>query len=129
MLVFQYGSNTSAERLNSEKRLRGDAIDRGLVRTQLPFELYFDVWSSSNNCAAANIRQEGGKSVYGVLYDIPDYLISRDTSGSRKSLDAIEGSLYERRDIAVVNEDGATIDDVVTYIVKEPQPGLTTDLE
>jgi hypothetical protein len=67
--------------------------------------------------------------VWGVLYDIPDYLIKRNTSGSRKSLDAIEGALYERREISVVDENDATIDDVVTYTVKEPHPGLRTELE
>src|SRR5438045_3551831 len=96
-LVFQYGSNTSSGRLNSDDRLRGDARDLGLVRTQASFELHFDVWSETNKCAAADIREDSVRQIFGVLYEIPDYLMSRTTSGARKSLDEIEGRRYERR--------------------------------
>lgn len=62
-LVFQYGSNTSGTRLNSQDRLRGDAKDLGLVCTEAPFELDFDVWSTSNACAAADIREGRGRPI------------------------------------------------------------------
>ncbi len=53
--VFQYGSNTLPSRFNSEDRLRGDARSLGAVYTEDEFELDFDVWSVSNQCAAADI--------------------------------------------------------------------------
>lgn len=53
--VFQYGSNTLSSRLNSETRLRGDARPIGAVYTEANFELDFDVWSDTNNCAVADI--------------------------------------------------------------------------
>src|SRR5690348_4165929 len=96
-LVFQYGSNTSSKRLNSAERLRGDAVDLGLVRTRSTFEFGFDMWSDVNGCAAANIRGDAGRKIWGVLYDVPDHLIESTTSGARKSFDAIEGPRYERR--------------------------------
>lgn len=126
-LVFQYGSNTSSERLNSAERLRGDARDLGLVYTELPFELDFDVWSTGNNCAAADIREGGGCPIWGVLYEIPDYLIRRETSGTRRSLDAIEGERYTRRALRVQRPDGTPVTgDVITYTVVNPEAGLRT---
>jgi hypothetical protein len=79
MLVFQYGSNAWAERLNSADRLRGDARDLGLVSTESAFELSFDVWSTKNDCAAANLRQSAGRQIWGVLYEVPEFLMGRDT--------------------------------------------------
>jgi hypothetical protein len=129
MLVFQYGSNTEPDRLNSNDRLRGDAVDHGLVRTAGNFELWFDVWSHVNACAAADIQEGGDHPVWGVVYDIPDFLISRETSGARKSLDAIEGVQYERRSIAVMDPMGAAEPSpVVTYTAKVRRLGLRTSL-
>jgi hypothetical protein len=128
-LVSQYGSNTSSDRLNHPDRLRGDAVDLGLVRTRETFEFDFDVWSTTNNCAASDIRPGGDRNIWGVLYRIPDYLIDRSTSGTRKSLDAIEGPNYERNSIAVVWPNGIAVgDDVITYTVRAPQAGLQTAL-
>lgn len=129
-LVFQYGSNTSSTRLNSEERLRGDARDLGLVCTEMPFELEFDVWSKGNACAAADIREGRGRPIWGVLYEVPDYLICRETSGERRSLDAIEGERYERRPIRVRQRDGTPIaGEVVTYTVRSPEAGLRTSTD
>jgi AIG2 family protein len=128
-LVFQFGSNASSTRLNSDDRLRGDAKDLGLVRTEAMFELDFDVWSDGNECAAADLRSGTGRVIWGVLYDVPDYLISRATSDTRKSLDAIEGPRYQRRAIAVQAQDGTMLENVVTYTVREPQQGLQTSLD
>ena len=78
-LVFQYGSNTSRRRLNGPERLRGAARVLGLVRTKERFVLSFDVWSETNNCAAANLRRDGrGRVVWGVLYDIPEEFLARE---------------------------------------------------
>lgn len=59
-----------------------------------------------------------GRKIWGVLYEIPDELIDRNTSGNRKSLDAIEGRKYERRTIRVVRADGTPVEKVITYVVK-----------
>ena len=100
-LVFQYGSNTSSARLNAPERLRRDAKSLGLAYTIGQYDLGFTVWSKTNNCAAADLVQTPGRKAWGVLYEIPDNLLSRETAGDRKSLDAIEGSRYRRRKIRV----------------------------
>lgn len=129
-LVFQYGSNTSSTRLNSDERLRGGARDLGLVCTEAPFELDFDVWSTGNACAAADILEGRGRPIWGVLYEVPDYLIQRETAGERKSLDAIEGRHYGRRPIRVQRLDGTRVaGEVTTYTVVNPEPGRRTLIE
>jgi hypothetical protein len=50
--------------------LRVAAISLGLAETVENYELRFDVWSSGNNCAAANIAGGGDSTVIGVLYEI-----------------------------------------------------------
>ena len=77
-LVFQYGSNMSVVRLNSDGRLAGDAKAVCVATTVEPFELVFSVWSKSNSCAAADLLpSSAGRNVYGVLYEIPDFLLLR----------------------------------------------------
>lgn len=129
-LVFQYGSNMSVARLNSDDRLAGDARAVCVATTVEPFELGFSVWSKSNNCAAADLLPSStGRTVYGVLYEIPDFLLSRDTAKEkgRKSLDAIgsEGINYVRAMIDVVTKDGATVH-AMTYVVKNRKANLKT---
>jgi hypothetical protein len=129
-LVFQYGSNTSSTRLNSNERLRGDARDLGLVCMEAPFELDFDVWSTGNACATADILEGRGRPIWGVLYEVPDYLIQRGTAGERKSLDAIEGRHYGRRPIRVQRPDGTRVaGEIITYTVVNPEPGRRTSIE
>lgn len=129
-LVFQYGSNTCSIRFNSDERLRGDARDLGLVCTEASFELDFDVWSTGNGCAAADIREGSGRPIWGVLYEVPDDLIQRETAGARKSLDAIEGRYYGRRPIRVRHPDNTPVaGDVITYTVLNPKPGQRTSIE
>jgi hypothetical protein len=128
-LVFQYGSNTSPRRLNGADRLRGAAEVLGLARTRERFVLSFDVWSRTNNCAAANLRRDGrGRVVWGVLYEIPEEFLARDTvPDGRRSFDAIEseGTNYIRAAIDVVDERGVETR-VLTYLVREPKGGLRT---
>lgn len=67
--------------------------------------------------------------IWGVLYEVP-YVIGRATAGARRSLDAIEGSHYQRRPIAVQKADGTPVEgEVMTYAVRAPQPGLRTSLD
>lgn len=116
-------------RLNSPERLRGDATPAGLAETVDNYELRFDVWSIGNNCAAADIVPEGDSTVLGVLYEVPDELMSRDTAPrGRRSFDAIEGNAYERRSIRVKRKDGAILE-AVTYIVRQPARDLRTSIE
>ena len=131
-LVFQYGSNTSSHRLNSYDRLRGDARKLGLVCTKEPHQLDFTVWSNSNKCAAADIVPGSGRTIWGVLYKIPDHLIHRETSGERKSLDEIEGedNNYRRLEIYLRYRNGRPINQkVITYVVKERKPNLETSID
>lgn len=131
-LVFQYGSNMSVARLNNADRLAGDAKPIGVAKTAEPFELAFSVWSKRNVCAAADIVPSmTGRSVYGVVYDIPDFLLSRDTATkhNRQSLDAIEGegTNYVRTTIDLLGIDGSRLS-AITYVVKDRKTGLKTSL-
>jgi hypothetical protein len=128
-LVFQYGSNCSATRLNSPDRLRGDAVDLGWAETVDNYELDFDIWSTSNNCAASDLRLRGESPAQGVLYEVPDHLMSRSTTPvGRKSFDAIEGTAYRRQTINVRKRDGAILP-AQTYLVTNPQPNLRTRVD
>ncbi|HYW91761.1 MAG TPA: gamma-glutamylcyclotransferase [Gammaproteobacteria bacterium] len=130
-LIFQYGSNVSVRRLNSRARLRGDARMLGLVKTRGAFELGFTVWSDQNGCAAADILPDGTRQIWGVLYQVPDHLIRRETAGARRSFDAIEneGAEYLRRSVAVSWPDGRPVEEEVqTYMVRDRRDGLRTEL-
>ena len=129
-VVFQYGSNCSAPRLNSRDRLRGDALDLGWAETVDNYELRFDVWSQGNQCACADLVSGGDSPAQGVLYEVPDHLMSRAAAApaGRRSFDAIEGGSYHRQPIRVKKRDG-TIVDAQTYVVITPQNNLQTNLD
>lgn len=131
-LIFQYGSNMSVARLNSNDRLNGDAKTIGVARTAESFELMFTVWSKTNDCAAADlVPSKIGRSIYGVVYDIPNFLLCRDTAKehNRKSLDAIEGegTNYDRTTIELVKTDGSRFS-AITYVAKDRKSDLKTTL-
>ncbi len=132
MLVFQYGSNCLDSEINGEDRLRGDAKFVGIVETVDEFELAFNVHSKGRGCAASDIVRKPGGKVWGVLYDVPDYLIDRETARAqrRKSFDAIEGEStnYKRETINVRRPSGDVIP-ALTYTVKDPNPELKTNIE
>lgn len=131
-IVFQYGSNCLESEINSNKRLRRDATFVGLAETVKDYELAFQVPSTNRGCAAATIIETPGKKVWGVLYEIPDYLIKRETAKARrrKALDVIEGegTNYDRASIDVRKPDG-TVVTALTYLAKDPQSGLRTSWE
>ena len=131
-MVFQYGSNCSDTQINGKDRLKGDARFISIAETVDDYELAFDVFSNGRHCAAADIVQKPGGKVWGVLYEIPQYLICRSTAQAcgRKSLDAIEGegANYERREIDVRTPDGK-ITTALTYTVRNPRTGLKTDID
>ena len=77
-LVFQYGSNCLDSEINSKDRLRGEAKFVDIAETVEDFELAFDVQSTKRGCAASDIVRKNGGKVWGVLYEVPDYLIDRE---------------------------------------------------
>jgi hypothetical protein len=128
-VIFQYGSNMSTPRLNGADRLCGAAKPIGIAKTSECYELDFTVWSEKSKCAAADIVPGYGRNIWGVLYDIPDSLISRTSSRGRKSLDAIEGegTNYLRTEISLVSTEGNQLH-AITYVAKNRQANLKTSL-
>jgi hypothetical protein len=112
-LIFQYGSNTDAARLNSPERLGGDAKNPRPVRTVGDFELAFDKWSDTNRCAASDLikPETGGRRIWGVLYKV-------SKAGFKKLAEEIEGPGYGPTDIEVEEADGQ-VRTVKTFILRE----------
>ena len=128
-LLFQYGSNTSQSRLNSQDRLMGDATPLGLFETTREHRLEFSVPSKTNNCAAANLAAAPGRRIRGVVYEVPDHVMSKATAGPRRSMDEIEGSRYHREAITLLDPAGLLGGrPVLTYLVTSPKAGLLTSL-
>lgn len=84
-------------------------------------------------CAAASIREvQHGRRIFGVVYDIPDELVDRNSakySGNR-SLDAIEGegTNYVRIHINVFHVHGLS-DTMATYVAKHDDRDKQTSYE
>ncbi len=118
-LVFQYGSNCTAGRLNGPSRLNGGAKDLGRAKTVEDFDIAFDVVSNTNGCAASDLIQTPGRKAWGVLYKL-----SKD--GLEKLKD-IEGSRYQEKPIRVIDENGKKRK-AKTFVVreKERRQGLAT---
>jgi len=131
-LVFQYGSNCAESQINGKDRLCGDAKFVAIAETVDGYRVAFDVWSTARGCAASDIIASPGNKVWGVLYDVPDFLIGRQTAAkhNRKSLDAIEGegTNYARYSIPVKSTTGQTFT-AITYRVIHPKSDLKTGLE
>ncbi len=129
-LVFQYGSNCSESEMNSKTRLCGDAKFIDIAETVDDYELAFDVQSTERGCAASDIVRKAGGKAWGVLYEVPDYLIHRETAKARKrkSFDQIEGEgkNYKRETIQVRRQNGDIVT-ALTYSVNNPTTGLMTN--
>lgn len=125
--VFQYGSNTTRGRLLGPNRLNGHAEDRGRACTIEVYDIVFDVWSQTNNCAASDLVRARGRQSWGVLYEIPDEFIRGKRKDGQKTLAEIEGSRYEETTIRVRNSEGQQVD-AVTFVVRDAdrQTGLST---
>ncbi len=118
--VFQYGSNCDEERLNSSDRLGGVACLLGKAQTEDNHEIAFDVWSHTNNCAAADLIRRGNTQAWGVLYEIPDEFIDGPCrQDGRRTLEEIEGKKYKKHHINVTAE-GQT-HSAVTFLVKKSE--------
>lgn len=131
-IVFQYGSNMCSARLNSVDRLAGDAKVIGVAKTVDLFEFGFTVWSKTNACAAADIAPSAlGQQIFGVLYEVPDFLMSRDSAkeNHRRSMDAIEGEgvNYVRQVVKLESLDGSRVD-ALTYVVKDRNFHIKTSM-
>jgi len=70
-LLFQYGSNADADRLNAPERLDGAATNPRLASTVGEYDIAFNVYRQGNGCAATNLVPTPGQYAWGVLYDIP----------------------------------------------------------
>ena len=114
--VFQYGSNCDEQRLNSPERLRNAAVLVSRAQTVDNFEIAFDVWSSTNKCAAADLIRGGNKPAWGVLYEIAEDCIDGSPCDGGKTLAEIEGGKYEKQCIQVIVK-GET-KSAVTFLVK-----------
>lgn len=128
-IVLQYGSNMLTSRINSPDRLNNNAKLIGVALTEENYEFGFTIWSKTNECAAADIIPDKGRNIWGVLYEIPDYLIKRETSGQEKSLDQIEGegTNYQRIKIRVRRPDGILFEtEVITYLALKRKANIMT---
>jgi hypothetical protein len=122
-----------SSRLNAADRLAGDAEVVDVCRTIEPYILGFTVRSKNNQCAAADIQpHHRGRAIYGVLYQVPAFLIERSTARrrDRRSLDEIEaeGTNYIRQGVLLFDSNDAELA-AVTYIVKDPRDGLRTSVD
>ena len=126
-LVFQYGSNCTAARLNGPTRLNGHAEDCGRAQTAEDFDITFDVFSQTNACAAADLAKTAGRRACGVLYQIPDDFIRGERADGQKTLQQIEGRRYEEKPIRVLDREGHD-QRAITFLVRaeERRTGLAT---
>ena len=110
-LIFQYGSNCLTARLNSRERLNGAAEEMGCAQTVNEYEIAFDVWSESNNCAAADLipATGTGRFPWGVLYKTSERGLAR--------LREVEGRRYEEIRIPVRTTAGQEVE-ATTFFVK-----------
>src|SRR3990172_10965461 len=95
-LIFQYGSNCRAARVNSRNRLKGHAKDLGRAKRVEDYDIAFDVYSQTNACAASDLIQTPGRKAWGVLYKLSKKDLER--------LREIEGPRYEEQSISVIDK-------------------------
>lgn len=116
-LVFQYGSNASQERLLGPDRLNGHGTVIGRAETVEDYDIAFDVWSTTNQCAASDLNPTPGRKAWGVLYEIPDDFIRGERSDRKRTLAQIEGPNYAEEKIRV-RRPGGDPEEAVTFLVK-----------
>ena len=128
-LVFQYGSNLSSRRLNGADRLQGGARVVATAQTLQRYRLDFTVWSQHNHCAAADlVADEAGRSIYGVVYEIPERLIYGYHEHMTLDRIELEGQSYRRESVAVWMDGGNELIHAWTYRVRQPQWNLLTQI-
>lgn len=96
-LIFQYGSNLDVSRINGVERLNGQAIPLGVGELG-GYQIVFNVWSKTNDCAVTNIQSVhhliSTEILYGVLFYVPDQLLPK-----LRSIEGCNSRTY--REIAV----------------------------
>ena len=126
-LVFQYGSNCTAARLNGPSRLNGHADDLGRAQATEEFDIAFHVHSQTNDCAASDLVATPGRRAWGVLYEVPEEFIRGRRPDGQKTLEQIEGPRYEEKSIRVVDQRGEPCE-AIAFMVREEErrQGLAT---
>lgn len=103
VLLFQYGSNMSAERLRAKIRVHRRYAPEGadlavefLGRARLAgWRLTFDLYSARQECLVVDIVEGGpANEVWGALYELDRDLVIR-SDNQRSVLDRIEGHRTE----------------------------------
>lgn len=76
---------------------------QGLAETIDCYDLVFNVWSSGQQCAVANLLK-GSHTIYGALYEVANHRVLRALKQGSRTLDEIEGEgkTYERVPICVI---------------------------
>jgi hypothetical protein len=116
-MVFQYGSNATSSRLLGPRRLRGHGHVLGAAETIGDYDIAFDVWSQTNQCAASDLVVTPNRKAWGILYDIPDEFIRGKRPDGQKTLSQIEGPSYEETEIEVRPPGGQPVR-AVTFLVR-----------
>lgn len=109
---FAYGSNMSGEQMRSRA---GQFSDDQVARLE-NYELLFNK-KARGGSATANIHPAPGKTVFGVLYRIPETAL--------RSLDRFEGAPehYRRIEVTVVAADGNRVP-AQAFIATKVEKGL-----
>jgi hypothetical protein len=123
-LIFQFGSNCFAARLNSPQRLNGAALVKSAAQTLDEYEITCDVWSNTNQCAAADLFPAPGTGhfAWGVLYETSEHGLNQ--------LCGVEGPSYEKKWIRVRTRTGED-SEATTFLVRpgKREHGLWTSAE
>jgi hypothetical protein len=113
VFLFQYGSNMSPDRLNSCKRLNGQAIPISAAALD-GWGIRFDPYSTTNRSAVTDILPASGEHVMGILFDVPESAVD--------IMDRIEGVCpdgtgnYKRGDVVVkIIPEGEGVN-AITYV-------------
>ena len=92
----------------------------GRAETIDEYDLAFDVWSQENACAASDLVPASGtgRHARGVLYDVPpDRIRGRNRPDGKKTMEEIEGKLYEEKTIRIRDNAGAEVE-ATTFTVR-----------
>ncbi len=89
----------------------------GRAETVDDYDIAFDVWSQTNQCADSDLIPIPGRKAWGVLYEIPDAFIRGERSDGQRTLAQIEGPSYEEKEV-VVSPPGRDAVPAITFLVK-----------
>jgi gamma-glutamylcyclotransferase (GGCT)/AIG2-like uncharacterized protein YtfP len=116
VILFQYGSNMSPDRLNGSCRLNGQATPISGAKLD-GWGIRFDLYSKTNDSAVTDIVPAPGEHVLGVLFDIPESALAK--------MDEVEGvrpdgtGNYQRAHVKVTPVPDSAAVAAVTYVSTE----------